>query len=244
MPLLPPGGGVPAGLPGPSDPLAGGGFSTLVRLDKTREMIYKEDHLLNGLLGPYGSDASTAILDGWGWNGTSMVDTTTGGWLGGAGGPSQVWWMLFAGPLGRQRRPMARPICSSATAPTGPRADGWPGRPVLQRGHDWPRQEQGAAWPATCVRRLPAHGQEAERVLTKLVPHAGRWTIDGLTPPARCSALCWHQAKCLNGRRRPGRRSANWSGAGDSVSAAGDLVAGLVIGSRLRDAGVRLTASD
>ena len=31
---------------------------------------------------------------------------------------------------------------------------------------------------------------------------------------------------------------------GDSVSAAADLVAGLVIGSRLRDAGVRVTASD
>jgi len=71
-------------------------YYNLVRLGKTREMIYKEDHLLNGLLGPYGSDASTAIFDGWGWNGTSMVDYDTGGWLGGTVDPSQVWWMLFA----------------------------------------------------------------------------------------------------------------------------------------------------
>jgi hypothetical protein len=71
-------------------------YYNMVRVDKTREMIYKEDHLLNGVLGSWCGDASTCILDGWGWNGTIMVSYSKHGWLSTSVDQGQVWWMLFA----------------------------------------------------------------------------------------------------------------------------------------------------
>jgi hypothetical protein len=72
-------------------------YYNLVRVDKTREMIYKEDHLLSGVLGKWCGDSSTCILDAWGWNGSIMVSYTKHGWLSSEVDQGQVWWMLFAG---------------------------------------------------------------------------------------------------------------------------------------------------
>jgi hypothetical protein len=72
-------------------------YYNMVRVDKTREMIYKEDHLFNGILGRWCGDASTCILDGWGWNGEIMVSYGKHGWLSTSVDQGQVWWMLFAG---------------------------------------------------------------------------------------------------------------------------------------------------
>jgi hypothetical protein len=72
-------------------------YYNLVRVDKTREMIYKEDHLLNGVLGKWCGDSSTCILDAWGWDGSMMVSYTKHGWLSSEVDQGQVWWMLFAG---------------------------------------------------------------------------------------------------------------------------------------------------
>lgn len=68
----------------------------MLRIEKSHQMIYKEDRLFNGVLGPLGSDASVAILDGWGWNGSAYVNYRGDGWLSGKVDPGQVWWMLYA----------------------------------------------------------------------------------------------------------------------------------------------------
>jgi hypothetical protein len=35
-------------------------------------------------------------MDGWGWNGSTMVDYRDSGWLSGRLDAGQVWWMLYA----------------------------------------------------------------------------------------------------------------------------------------------------
>jgi hypothetical protein len=70
-------------------------FYNLVRIERTHQMIYKEDRLLDGTLGATGSDASVDILDGWGWNGSTLVSYRNNGWLDGKVDPGQVWWMLY-----------------------------------------------------------------------------------------------------------------------------------------------------
>ncbi|HMK96264.1 MAG TPA: hypothetical protein VK425_01895, partial [Acidimicrobiales bacterium] len=69
-------------------------FYNLVQIEKTHQMIYKEDRLLQGVMGAPGSDASLDIMDGWGWNGSTMVRYRGNGWLSGKVGAGQVWWML------------------------------------------------------------------------------------------------------------------------------------------------------
>ena len=72
-------------------------YYNMVRIEKTRQMIYKEDHLFDGVLGPFAGDSSFDILDGWGWNGSALVEYQGSGWLGFKVDPGEVWWMLFAG---------------------------------------------------------------------------------------------------------------------------------------------------
>jgi len=71
-------------------------FYNMLRAEKTRQMIYKEDALLQGVMGAPGSDASFDIMDGWGWNGTTMVEYRGNGWLSGKVNAGEVWWMLYA----------------------------------------------------------------------------------------------------------------------------------------------------
>ena len=75
-------------------------FYNMLRVDNTRQMIYKEDHLLNGVLGKPGTDESIAgNLEGWGWNGSKLVVYDRSGWDGEKRygvDPGQVWWMLYA----------------------------------------------------------------------------------------------------------------------------------------------------
>jgi hypothetical protein len=72
-------------------------YYNLLRVDRTRQIIYKEDRLLNGVLGTYGGSASVGILDAWGWNGSVWVNYKTSGWLSDKIDQAQVWWLLFAG---------------------------------------------------------------------------------------------------------------------------------------------------
>jgi hypothetical protein len=71
-------------------------FYNMLRVEKTHQMIYKEDALLQGVMGAPGSDASFDIMDGWGWNGSMMVDYRGAGWLSGKVDAGEVWWMLYA----------------------------------------------------------------------------------------------------------------------------------------------------
>ena len=85
-------------------------FYNMLRIEKTHQMIYKEDRLFNGVLGPLGSDASFAILDGWGWNGAAWVNYRGDGWLSGKVDPGQVWWMLYAGRWSRDTEGAAKSL--------------------------------------------------------------------------------------------------------------------------------------
>ena len=49
-------------------------FYNMLRVEKTHQMIYKEDRLFQGYLGALGSDASVAILTAYGWNGSELVN--------------------------------------------------------------------------------------------------------------------------------------------------------------------------
>jgi hypothetical protein len=73
-------------------------YYNMLRIETTGQAIYKEDHLLDRVLGPPGSDASLkGNLDGWGWNGSTMVNYQQAGWQSGLVDAGQVWWMLYAG---------------------------------------------------------------------------------------------------------------------------------------------------
>jgi len=71
-------------------------FYNMLRVEHTHQMIYKEDALLQGVLGAAGSDASFDIMDGWGFDGSTMVPYRGDGWLSGKVDAGQVWWMLYA----------------------------------------------------------------------------------------------------------------------------------------------------
>jgi hypothetical protein len=71
-------------------------FYNMLRIEHSREMIYREDRLFNGVLGPQGSNASFDILDGWGWNGSTLAPYRGNGWLSDKVNGGQVWWMLYA----------------------------------------------------------------------------------------------------------------------------------------------------
>jgi len=71
-------------------------FYNMLRIEKTHQMIYKEDALFKALLGAPGSAASFDILGAWGWNGHNFVDYRDSGWLSGSVDAGEVWWMLYA----------------------------------------------------------------------------------------------------------------------------------------------------
>ena len=71
-------------------------FYNMLRIERTHQMIYKEDALFQGVLGASGSDASFDILDGWGWNGSTLVPYRGNGWQSTKVNGGQVWWMLYA----------------------------------------------------------------------------------------------------------------------------------------------------
>jgi hypothetical protein len=85
-------------------------FYNMLRIEKTHQMIYKEDRLFNSVLGPLGSDASFAILDGWGWNGAAWVSYRGDGWLSGKVDAGQVWWMLYAARWGKDTNGSAKSL--------------------------------------------------------------------------------------------------------------------------------------
>ena len=72
-------------------------YYNMVRIEKTRQMIYDEDHLFDGVVGLGEEADSVEILDGWGWNGSKFVRYWGNGWNGFEVDPGEVWWMLFAG---------------------------------------------------------------------------------------------------------------------------------------------------
>ena len=72
-------------------------YYNMIRIEKTRQMIYKEDHLFDGVVGLGEEADSVDILDGWGWNGSTLVEYKGNGWNGFRVDPGEVWWMLFAG---------------------------------------------------------------------------------------------------------------------------------------------------
>ena len=72
-------------------------YYNLLRVDRTRQIIYKRDRLLDGVLGSYRSTASVGSdLDAWGWDGSLWVNYKTSGWLSDSVDQAQVWWLLFA----------------------------------------------------------------------------------------------------------------------------------------------------
>jgi hypothetical protein len=72
-------------------------FYNMRRIQATKMMIYKEDSLFDWLLGMGTSRSIIGNLDGWGWNGASLVPYLGSGWLSDQVDQSQVWWMLYAG---------------------------------------------------------------------------------------------------------------------------------------------------
>lgn len=72
-------------------------YYNMERIQRTNDMIYKEDALLSGVLGE-GDSSMSGNLIGYGWDGRDYVDFYTAGFLDKSLiDPSQVWWMLFAG---------------------------------------------------------------------------------------------------------------------------------------------------
>jgi hypothetical protein len=78
----------------------------MLRVAKTRAMIYKEDPLLNGAVGLPGSplvndDIDTDLiraLHAYGWDGAKLIDYSEHGWVENhpVMNAGQVWWLLFA----------------------------------------------------------------------------------------------------------------------------------------------------
>jgi hypothetical protein len=73
-------------------------FYNMLRIEKTHQMIYKEDRLFENVIGEDGqtSDATFNILGAWGWDGSELVNYRGSGWLSGKVDAGQVWWMLYA----------------------------------------------------------------------------------------------------------------------------------------------------
>ena len=72
-------------------------YYNMERVQRTNMMIYKQDGLLDGVLGS-GPSSISGNLIGWGWDGSKYVSYYAAGFLDAAiVDPSQVWWMLFAG---------------------------------------------------------------------------------------------------------------------------------------------------
>jgi hypothetical protein len=76
-------------------------YYNMLRVSNTHQMIYKEDHLFQGVLGLPDTTASIDDnLEGFGWNGSLLVYYTYNGWANAVARDNvdqrQVWWMLFA----------------------------------------------------------------------------------------------------------------------------------------------------
>jgi len=76
-------------------------YYNMLRIEKTGLMIYDEDGVFEGVLyapesAKTGSFGLAGNLDGWGWNGQTLVSYQSAGWLSGQVDPGQVWWMLYA----------------------------------------------------------------------------------------------------------------------------------------------------
>lgn len=72
-------------------------YYNMERVQRTNMMIYKEDGLLDGVLGS-GAKSISGNLIGYGWNGSTWVQFYAAGFFDWSLlDPSQVWWMLFAG---------------------------------------------------------------------------------------------------------------------------------------------------
>lgn len=79
-------------------------YYNLMRVARTRQMIYVEDKLLDGSIGD-AEDTKPAqkgdadldkILKGYAWDGSKMVDYNSAGWLAGHMNAGQIWWLLYA----------------------------------------------------------------------------------------------------------------------------------------------------
>ena len=86
-------------------------YYNMVRVDNTRQMIYKEDHLLNGVVGPSGTyeEPIAGNLDGWGWNGSNFVPLSTGHMVGGAPKSIRARCGGCSSPPGGTRTPVKVP---------------------------------------------------------------------------------------------------------------------------------------
>ncbi|MCK4835464.1 MAG: hypothetical protein KAT17_02450 [Candidatus Aminicenantes bacterium] len=88
-------------------------YYNLIRVVNTREMIYKEDRILRGVVPATVGQAQVAIFgnlknylfNGYGFKGNKMISYTGNGWL----SPKilhvgQVWWLVFAGRWGNSAK--------------------------------------------------------------------------------------------------------------------------------------------
>jgi hypothetical protein len=76
----------------------------MIRVANTRQMIYQEDKVFDGVIGDTNADVEdrftrlNQVLDGWGYDGTTMTKYAGNGWLDPARVKAgQVWWMVFSG---------------------------------------------------------------------------------------------------------------------------------------------------
>ena len=73
-------------------------YYNLERIQRTNMMIYKQDKLLDGVLGSSLDKSSSGNLIGYGWTGSKWINFYAAGFLDNSiVDPSEVWWMLFAG---------------------------------------------------------------------------------------------------------------------------------------------------
>ncbi len=75
-------------------------YYNMLRVARTRRMIYKEDRLFKDVISPAGGGDTSDLFDdlrAYGWNGSELIDYAKAGWSGTNGmNPGQVWWLLFA----------------------------------------------------------------------------------------------------------------------------------------------------
>ncbi len=80
-------------------------YYNIIRIANTRQMIYAEDNLYNGLTSAVGKGQQTELKDifqGYAFDGTGMVSYQSAGWLKTPGAdPGAIWWLLFSGRWGQ-----------------------------------------------------------------------------------------------------------------------------------------------
>ncbi len=81
-------------------------YYNILRIANTRQMIYAEDQLFNGLTSQAGQSQQITmkdILNGYAFDGNTMIPYQSAGWLKTANAdPGAIWWLLFSGRWGQK----------------------------------------------------------------------------------------------------------------------------------------------